>query len=172
MLALREPYRAPIVGRRRSSSAGVRVGGSDLGDFYKDDNGHLWRYEVKSGLPFGYVRAVTDAYGGAQTAWFPRPTLPSNDHWEVNPAIDTKAAILGVAEEAGEAAEEGAGGGDGGGDSTRPTSTKPKVPGSSLPGLISKSETPKSTATTAPTASVGAFFIILGAGLVAWKILG
>jgi hypothetical protein len=65
-----------------------RVTGSDLGDFYKDDNGKLWKYETKAGVPAGQVRASTDQYGGVTSPWYDRPVLFGDDHEEVNAWID------------------------------------------------------------------------------------
>jgi len=64
------------------------VAGSDLGDFYKDDNGKLWKYETKAGVPAGQVRASTDQYGGVTSPWYDRVVLFGDDHAEVNAWID------------------------------------------------------------------------------------
>ena len=45
--------------------------GEDLGDFYKDRNGKLWRWDYRDRLALLHdIRAVTDAYGGAESRWY------------------------------------------------------------------------------------------------------
>jgi hypothetical protein len=155
-LAIR--LRSPVV---------VRVSGSDLGDVYKDDNGHLWRYETRPALPSGEIRAVTDAYGGAATSWVDRSLLGTSDHDETNASIELKAAILGAAEKAGDFGTPGGGG-------STPSPTK-KVTSPSMPsGSTTKPEI-EPYAAAASSSGNNMLFIILGmigAGLIAWKFVG
>jgi hypothetical protein len=155
-------------GRRRQ--AATTVGGDDLGDFYKDDNGSLWKYDVKAGYPAGYVRAMTDQYGGSTSPWFDRPVLPGSDHDEVNAWIDRKALILGAietaAEKAGEAAAKksktapkptgGAGGGGSSGGYSPPETDSDVAPYAASAGSTSSLST---AITVAIIASAGIVFL-------------
>lgn len=117
--------------------ARTRVTGSDLGDFYKDDNGKLWRYETKAGVPAGQVRAVTDQYGGATSPWYDRPVLFGDDHAEVNKWIDSY--------------EPSDSSGDGGSSDT-PTKTTPKPSGGGVTSkTIAKAMTPVTSSGKSPS---------------------
>jgi len=82
--------RYPKTGTRTDRGT-PRVGGTVMGDFFKDDKGGLWRYETQAGYPFGQVRGVTDQYGGRTTHWRDRGVF--DDHPDiVNQEMDTIAA--------------------------------------------------------------------------------
>jgi hypothetical protein len=146
----------------------VRVGGTDLGDSYRDDNGHLWWYERRAALPFGEIRAFTDAYGGAQTEWTARSPLGLKDHDDTNASIEMKAAILGVAEKVGEVVSE-----------TPPSGGKstPKSSASSFKTYATEEEGVEEQSASARVASSSSnsvlliFLGMIGAGLVVWKLV-
>jgi len=142
-----------------------------MGSFYKDDNGHLWRYDVRryvadegGSFPYGDARGVTDAYGGAVTQWFERGSI-DNAHDEINAAIDLKAAILGASEAAAKAAASV--------KKSDGTGTKPTPPGSSsVPSTTKKDTTPTTTSSPMSSNMKTLLLGVLGIGVVgvAWKI--
>lgn len=127
----------------------VTVTGTDVGsDFYKDDEGGMWKYEYQFwGSTFGQTRGVTKQYGGITTAWFDRDV--GVDHPDALKAkMDTMASTW--VDTSVDSPTSGDTDPTGGGDDSTPADATPsdKTPSEAKP-------KPKSGMTAKPTPKAG-----------------
>jgi len=158
-----------------------RVGGTVMGDFYKDDQGGMWKYEYKSsGYAWGQTRASTDKYGGITTDWYDQSAFNSHPD-ALNAKMDTTASTwTDTSVDSPTSGDTGpTGGGDstpadttpGGGDTTPSTTPKPKAGMTAKPAPKAGGGAPVAKASSSTGIVVAALIAIplaIGA-LWAWK---